>query len=160
MEGTGASHSGKWLSVVGWGVEWGVEWEDSPSPLCPVFRAANILDPWHWGLYERHTSAEAVENLRVCALVEVVCVAGKYVSTGRVRWHANLEKEGYMRWACRDERNNWIRANRIRKSLLRGRALNLLAELEKSQWFEAAAPGSQLSDIRALIADCRSTGVL
>lgn len=104
MEPT-AKHA--WLEVWGWGIQWG----ESPSHACPVFTSDNIKDDYHWSLYTRCTSAEAVKEIKVCALVEVVPTkGGGFEATGRVRPHPRIPMcaDSFVR----DEMNRWRRPRR------------------------------------------------
>jgi hypothetical protein len=135
MESPGAKHSGKWLQTVGWSIEWG----DEPSLVSPVFHRDNIEDDFHWGLYERWTSAWATEQFMSCALVEVVKNATGWRSTGRMRPHVHLPE--LTHYLCRDERNAWIRDTRPPNAIeLGARAADVLRALDKSDWFRERRP--------------------
>lgn len=129
--------SGRWLQVVGWGIEWG----DDPSYCSPIFHSENIKDDFHWSLYSRFTSKKAEQEFISCALVEVVQMPPSYYwrSTGRVRLHPNLPE--YMHCLCRDERQAWLRDNRPPNvTELSTQAIALLRKLSESDWFRSSVP--------------------
>ncbi len=156
MEMTGANaNAGKWLQVVGWGIEWG----DEPTYSSPVFHRGIILEDFHWSLYSRFTSKQAEKEFTSCALVEVVLITEEgappgqhWRSTGRMRTHANLPE--FTHFLCRDERLAWLRRNKpLSVSQLADRALVLLGKLNKSDWFRSAVPAGcrDLAELESMV---------
>lgn len=103
-----SSNNHRWLEVWGWGIQWG----DAPSHCCPIFTNENIKDDYHWSLFTRFTSEEAVKEIKVCALAEVVTSkAGGFEATGRIRPHPRIpECAGGLVWS---ELNRWRRGQNV-----------------------------------------------
>lgn len=144
-----SSNNHRWLEVWGWGIQWG----DDPSHCCPIFTNENIKDDYHWSLYTRFTSEDAVKEIEVCALAEVVPTkTGGFEATGRIRPHPRIpECANGLVWS---ELNRWRRG--LNKGRIGSREAGEMALAILRRWLDpdavTFASAEQVAEVRDLFA--------